>query len=899
MNTYTDEHVSILHRTFFLAGKHWLCIAALAGFSLESGGDSKGLLTDQEVWAAANQALDADQLLDPVMPKPQSEVLAAGKCLAPGGQPVRALTVSLRTGAIFKELIVFGNRRFTPEGRITEPEPFTAMDMSWGRACGGPGSKNPDGCTVASDGRPAVPPNVENPRQLMVFGSDSPEPAGLGPLGASWPKRLENLGTFDEKWRTNSWPGLPDDFDFSYCNQAPEDQRFEGDFTQGQEVEICGMNAEHPRLIARLPKVRVRVFALRRIQDGGEDFLEISVKPDTLWLFPNSMAGVVIYRGRLQTADDESSDVAQVLCAHELQHEPERPLSDYHEILRPREAAAVSESSATTMAPETQAEAEASAGLDVQADAPLFKAGPDLPMQHEIAALQTGIVAKESELDSHLLRYGIDRKALETSFAASPELLEDETEASSLKEVSSLEERAGQLATSVKKKEAMLQAALEKLGVPADGAMLSAAAPASDGPGTPSETIDYLKSYGVNDQQLFRQLRELEEEHAALQAETRALRARAAAPAEEAASGGFPLQSLSAPPVDSQAEAAPAAGEEVAASRACPATPDEVEAWASERKNMAGCDLSGFDLSGRDLSGAMLAGSVLENANLSRADLSDADLTGARMAGVNMSGASMHGVKAPKASLPRANLRQASLVHAVFSQADMNAADATQADFSHCDLSQANLAEAVLQQITGHGLKATGAVFAMVDCSEADLRDSTLAQADFSDATMTKACLCRANLLEAMFYDTQAQGADFSQAHMVNSRADGAASFKGATLKNANLEKAAWLGVDVSEANLGSCQLENANMAGCTFVKSRLDKVCARWANLAGADCSKASFLAADLFEASMRKAVLASVDLRWSSLYGADLYMVSLDQNARLEGANLKATLLQHKVPA
>jgi hypothetical protein len=52
-------------------------------------------------------------------------------------------------------------------------------------------------------------------------------PENLGVVGRPWVPRLQRAGTYDEKWKTQRWPGLPEDFDFAYWNCAPRDQQIE------------------------------------------------------------------------------------------------------------------------------------------------------------------------------------------------------------------------------------------------------------------------------------------------------------------------------------------------------------------------------------------------------------------------------------------------------------------------------------------------------------------------------------------------------------------------------------------------------------------------------------------------------------------------------------------------
>lgn len=60
-----------------------------------------------------------------------------------------------------------------------------------------------------------------------LTGQTSPAlgPVGIGILGKAWIARRALAGTYDESWLAERHPGLPDDFEFSYWNGAPEEMQ--------------------------------------------------------------------------------------------------------------------------------------------------------------------------------------------------------------------------------------------------------------------------------------------------------------------------------------------------------------------------------------------------------------------------------------------------------------------------------------------------------------------------------------------------------------------------------------------------------------------------------------------------------------------------------------------------
>lgn len=85
-------------------------------------------------------------------------------------------------------------------GGMTAPEPFTMMELCWGRCFGGPRfHANPVGRGIAPDpndpeGRVPLP-NIEHPTRVIRSPAERPEPAGAWPVPRAWPERARFLGT--------------------------------------------------------------------------------------------------------------------------------------------------------------------------------------------------------------------------------------------------------------------------------------------------------------------------------------------------------------------------------------------------------------------------------------------------------------------------------------------------------------------------------------------------------------------------------------------------------------------------------------------------------------------------------------------------------------------------------
>ncbi|MCD6308016.1 MAG: DUF2169 domain-containing protein, partial [Candidatus Latescibacteria bacterium] len=339
MNTIKPDTASLLYKTFRHDGRYRLSVGVFGGFFLS---DPPALIAEEDFLEAAVGGLGKTDILDAVMPKPRGEVLVAGSCFAPDGimRPVSQVRVAV--GRVDKTLAVFGDRFWKRMGDasygITDPEPFTMIPVTFQKAFGGPEFPlNPAGKGAApvrtEEGRTVYPlPNIENPDRLIGSPADKPSPAGFSPIAPGLPQRTKKLGTFDDEWRNDSWPYFPKDIDWSYFNAAPPDQWIEGYFAGNEAVTVVNMHPKRRVIFSRLPGVRARCFAsLGNVGDAA--FREVALRLDTVWLFPASEMGIVLFHGTTSTVDDEAADVSGLFAAWEPIDETPKPAEYYRDEL--------------------------------------------------------------------------------------------------------------------------------------------------------------------------------------------------------------------------------------------------------------------------------------------------------------------------------------------------------------------------------------------------------------------------------------------------------------------------------------------------------------------------------------------------------------------------------------
>jgi len=231
--------------------------------------------------------------------KPRCDVIFDATAFSAGGAPVTSLLAGWRVGALSKQVRVIGPRQWTSSLEPGQPGTFRDMPLRYGNAFGGtrpfghPDRRvetfelNPVGLgfagpmTLAEMSGEALPTleAVDDPIQRP----DRPHRAvAFGPIGRHWVPRKSFSGTYDERWRKDVFPFLPDDFDEGFNQVAPPDQQMPYP-RGGEEVTLTRLmphvdgNAERRFHLPRLDQPAVRVLR----QDYSQERLSPVV--DTLF----------------------------------------------------------------------------------------------------------------------------------------------------------------------------------------------------------------------------------------------------------------------------------------------------------------------------------------------------------------------------------------------------------------------------------------------------------------------------------------------------------------------------------------------------------------------------------------------------------------------------------------
>ncbi|WP_438000900.1 DUF2169 domain-containing protein [Sorangium sp. So ce185] len=875
MKTIKPQKLGLLHRVFEDGSDCYLSVTILAFFSF---GPESALLSEIDLWKFAAAELGRDAVLDMGMPKPRGELLISGRAY-PRERPAQACAVRARLGAVDKALYVIGDRTFR-RGVPTEPEPFTEMPIVWERAFGGPGfAPNPVGKglqrieTEAGEIHPL--PNIELPRHLITSPSDRPAPAGFGPIDLTWPQRFAKIGTYDQKWLKERFPGFAEDTDLGVFNAAPEDQQIQGFFRGDEPMVLENMHPERPVLEAALPGIAARAF-INRKSGEAETFSEIATHLETVHLFPHAERGVLLFRGLALIDEDDAADVLQIVIGAEALGEP-RTVEHYREVLRQRldpeagHLAALRDGDLLPPLPSGARPPRDRSDVErlLESDDLLRKNLRD-GARRRAEANRRAARATVVELGLDPAQFGLDQPEEPPVEEAIPDIEDlgpfvEALEARAERERAEAESRRASA-------EAEARAAYAAAGMDYDAlqadAMKQAAGPPKFSAKAERERLEDLATLLANagypnaaleetlaDPDLDRKLAEMEAQVLEGYRQT--------------------------------AHLGPAAGR--LAGEAARRVRDEVVEAHRAGRSLAGRDLTGADLSGLDLRGAILTGALLEGASLAGADLEGADLERAVLAHADLCRAALRGARLEDANLGLATLRGADLSGADLSGAVLYRADLTGASFRGAELTLADLSEATLRDNDFSDALAQLLTLLRVDLAGSKLAGADLSRSTFIECKLGGVDLSGARLISTAFFSSEGRGAVFRGAvadnlRMVKECAFDGADFHGATLTGANLRGTSLPGADFTEARMNGSDLSECDLRG-----ARMAWIAAREARFIRAELSDADLTNADLMLGVLQKARLAGADFTGANLFRADLAKVLGDDRTRFEEANVR----------
>ncbi|KYF74444.1 hypothetical protein BE11_28460 [Sorangium cellulosum] len=874
MKTIKPQKLGLLHRVFEDGSDCYLSVTILAFFSL---GPPAALLSEIDLWKFTAAELGKDAVLDMGMPKPRGELLISGRAYPRGGR-APACAVRARLGAVDKTLYAIGDRTWR-RGAPTDPEPFTEMPIVWERAFGGPGfAMNPVGKgaqPVETDTGELHPlPNIELPETLITSPTDQPAPGGFGPMDLMWPQRFARMGTYDQKWLKERFPGFAEDTDLGVFNAAPEDQWIQGFFRGDEPMVLENMHPERPVIEAALPGIATRAFINRKGADG-ESFSEVPMRLETVHLFPHAERGVLLFRGIALVDEDDAADVLQIVIGAETLGEP-RPMEHYRDVLARRldpEAGHLAALRESDLLPPLPSGARPPRD---RSDVERLLESDDLLRKNMQGGARRRAEANRRQARATVVELGLDPAQFGLDQAEEPAVEEALPDIEDLGPfVEALEARAERERAEAEDRraraEAEARAAYAAAGMDYDAlqeeAMKQAAGPPKFSAKAERERLEDLATLLAN-----------------AGYPNAELEATLADPALDERLAQMEAQVLEG--YRQTAHVGPAAGR--LAGEAARRLRDEVIEAHRAGRSLAGRDLTGADLSGLDLRGAILTGALLEGASLAGADLQDANLERAVLARADLCGAALRGAKLEDANLGLAKLGGADLSGADLSGAVLYQADLTGASFRGAELTLADLSEATLRDNDLSDALAQLLTLLRVDLAGSRLAGADLSRSTFIECKLAGVDLSGARLISTAFFSSEGRGAVFRGAQAENLRmvkecAFDGADFRGAALDGANLRGASLSGADFAEARMNGSDLSDCDLRG-----ARMAWIAAREARFIRAELSDADLTGADLMLGVLQKARLMGADFTRANLFRADLTKVFGDERTRFDEANL-----------
>jgi len=177
-----------------------------------------------------------------------------GKCVTEVG-----VGIAFPDGRSFRKILrVFGPREWKQvmmNPVVTDPQALTPVPLRYELAFGGSNPADPDevyprnpiGKGLNGKGwklKNRELPQIENPAALITRPSDTPAPAGFGPIPLFWEPRASEAGEPDLEAAEAGECPYAADAEPTLHNYAPTDQQFETPFVGGEVLHLAGFFRE-------------------------------------------------------------------------------------------------------------------------------------------------------------------------------------------------------------------------------------------------------------------------------------------------------------------------------------------------------------------------------------------------------------------------------------------------------------------------------------------------------------------------------------------------------------------------------------------------------------------------------------------------------------------------------
>lgn len=146
-----------------------------------------------------------------------------------------------------------------------------------------------------------------------------PRSAALTPIPREAPRRAKLAGLYDDRWRKNKAPLLPDDFDPEFHQSAPPDQRCSGHLQGGEHIELVNLDPDDHTGDGSVLRTIVPTLAIEVTTRFKGSWRSSLAKIQTLVLLPDERLITLCYAAALPlgaAANDARLDETRVTLRH-------------------------------------------------------------------------------------------------------------------------------------------------------------------------------------------------------------------------------------------------------------------------------------------------------------------------------------------------------------------------------------------------------------------------------------------------------------------------------------------------------------------------------------------------------------------------------------------------------
>lgn len=857
MKVIKPQKIGLLHKPYTFKFKHYFVSAPVVFFEMGTQPTEPdphnpyGVYTENLQWPLVQEQLGT-QILDMVMPKPTAEFMLAGSAWNPEVDSNKPALASIKFGNVEKRLKINGNRNWH-KGlmgyKLTKAEPWESVFINDQAAFGGEGyNDNPVGTGFKIEDKVVAAPNIEDEKvSIKRIGKKYP-PAGFGSLTINHSQRSQYNGNYKTKdWLENHFPNLAPDTDFRLFQAAREDQHLPHYLRGDESYTLTNLVPGTAVFTGKLPGVYPRSFI--QASDTSDNFKEIPLHLDTIWLFPDINVGAAIWHGQLEVSQLDARDIEANLIAYEALNDEARDITHYQEQLALRtnlDTALQAMSDEAPISPLKTPEQLAAEEAEIAQEQAAAEA-----LQKE---QQEQFLEEAKEANGGTLPPGFDMPEMEQ-----PKVLisKEAIKRGSFNAGPMMEEVAKQKAEA-EKLQAEMQQQLDEAQELSDK-QLEQLEPEQlkeiKGKGNASDKIEELQSLakGQNLDLDEEQLKILEEQQ-------------------------FKAQQYSITPISDWPE-------------------DE---YAQEKRSIFLNALNNGELmAARNWSGADLSYLDLKGINLSQTNLENCNLEGSILDKANLTQSALLGCKVSKASFKNTQLSEANLSSAVGQYPDFSGANLTQAllmktnfenaNFTGCDMRMVVVFEANLIRSKFFASQFTKLSMVNSQCNDSDFSSITGEMFIAMNCNFNLSQFCNVKLNRCAFLESLFRVCNFSQAELEKCQFSGEGDLSGSCLTQVNAEQCGFRRIDgkywhapdaaLNQCDLGDSDFHHGNFRGSTFIQSILSE--SRFIHC--------NFEQSNFYTALMRATLLDNCQLNMANFYRADAIEAAVFDSNFKDAENLE----------